>query len=67
MTGSAPTLVQGRTIYVTRCAKCHAVEPVKKYSREQWKTIIPDMAEETKLSPSETAAVAAYIHSILDG
>lgn len=66
MTGATPTLVKGRTIYVTRCAKCHAVEPVKKYSREQWNTIIPDMAEETKLSPSETAAVAAYIYSILD-
>lgn len=55
----------GRDIYVTRCAKCHSVEPVTKYSREKWmQDILPDMAEETKLTATETAAVKAYILAV---
>ena len=43
-------LALGREIYITSCAKCHAVEPVRKYSREDWKNhIIPEMAALTKL------------------
>jgi mono/diheme cytochrome c family protein len=59
-------LLQGRDIYVTRCAKCHSVEPVINYSREKWvHEIIPDMAEETNLTTSETEAVKAYVLAVL--
>ncbi len=57
---------QGRDIYVTRCAKCHSVEPVTKYSREKWvQDILPEMAEETNLSVSEAEAVKAYVLAVL--
>lgn len=56
----------GRDLYVTRCAKCHSVEPVTKYSREKWmQDILPDMAEESKLTANETAAVKAYVLAVL--
>ena len=57
-----PELVRGRQIYVTKCAKCHAPEPVKKYSPAEWQTIMPEMAEETNLSATDAAAVTAYVH-----
>lgn len=57
----------GRDIYVTRCAKCHSVEPVTKYSREKWvHEIMPEMAEETNLTASESEAVKAYVLAVLD-
>ena len=63
--GQARPLVEGRAIYVGQCAKCHAVEPVLKYSAAQWATIMPDMAERTKLNPAETASVTAYVDRVL--
>lgn len=62
---ASPELARGRTIYVTKCAKCHAPEPVAKYSLAKWHEIMPEMAEETKLSPADTAAVMAYVEHTL--
>lgn len=62
---ASPELARGRLIYVTKCAKCHAPEPVKRYSREKWHEIMPEMVEETHLSPADTAAVTAYVHWVL--
>jgi mono/diheme cytochrome c family protein len=64
--GSASQIEYGRDIYITKCAKCHSVEPVKKYPLHQWEhEILPEMSEETKLSPAEVAAVRAYVLSVL--
>lgn len=40
--GRSAALEQGRTIYITRCAKCHRVYPVRQYSATEWNDIIPD-------------------------
>ena len=58
-------LESGRAIYITKCAKCHAVEPVLKYSSQRWAELIPEMAEESKLDARETEAVRAYIYAVL--
>ncbi len=58
-------LILGRKLYFTKCADCHVAEPVKRYSAAEWAHILPDMAEEAKLSPSETAAVRAYVKAEL--
>jgi mono/diheme cytochrome c family protein len=64
--GSSAQMSHGREIYVTKCAKCHKVEPVRNYSRAKWEQeILPDMAEETKLSAADTAAVRAYVMAVL--
>ena len=65
--GSASQLAHGRELYVTKCAKCHSVQPVRKYPRGKWEhEILPEMSEETKLSPTEVAAVRAYVMSVLN-
>jgi trimethylamine-N-oxide reductase (cytochrome c) len=56
---------QGRKLYYGRCTACHAPEPVKDYTRAEWATIIPDMADESNLKASQTAALRAYIESRL--
>jgi mono/diheme cytochrome c family protein len=64
--GSAAQLAQGRDIYITKCAKCHSPEPVRKYPASQWESqILPEMIEETNLSAAEGAAVRAYVMSVL--
>lgn len=53
---------RGRTIYITSCVRCHSPEPIARYDLVRWQTkILPDMAERTKLSESDTQALVAYI------
>lgn len=54
-------LQRGRHIYLTDCARCHAVEPIDNYSRSKWLQILPEMAEESELTPDETDDVETYI------
>lgn len=62
---SKTQLAYGRDIYITKCARCHSVEPVLKYPLSQWEhEILPEMNEETNLSPQEAAAVAAYVRAV---
>ncbi|MFZ4766810.1 MAG: hypothetical protein ACOYMN_17805 [Roseimicrobium sp.] len=64
--GTLSQISHGRVLYVTKCAKCHSVEPVKKYSTVRWEEqILPEMAEETKLTHEECAAVRAYVLTVL--
>jgi mono/diheme cytochrome c family protein len=65
LAGAGSQLAQGRHVYVTTCAKCHAPEPVAKYSRAQWQSILPDMITEAKLQPTDAAAVTSYVRSLV--
>ena len=56
---------QGRDIYVTRCAKCHSAEPIKKYSQMEWEKIMPKMSVKTKLTFTEDALVRDYVSGVL--
>lgn len=55
------TLEAGRQLYVGRCAKCHSVDPVAKFSAPRWREIISEMAGRSKLSHVEHDAVLAYV------
>ncbi|MBI1371531.1 MAG: hypothetical protein GC159_02035 [Phycisphaera sp.] len=55
------TLAEGRRIYLTTCAKCHAVEPIGRYSLARWRRIMPDMLDEAKLTGAEADAVTTYV------
>lgn len=60
------SLYEGRNIYITRCAKCHSVEPIKRYTRERWEVkILPKMTKATKLTPEEATSVRNYILAVL--
>ena len=57
----AGILEQGRRLYTGRCATCHAIDPVGKYSASRWGEIVAEMADEAKLTPAEKDAVLTYI------
>ncbi len=57
----ASTLEEGRRLYTGRCATCHTIDPVEKYSASRWREIIADMADEANLTPTEREAVLAYL------
>lgn len=55
------TLELGRRVYLSDCARCHGVEPVARYSVEQWGEILPRMAQESKLDAEHREALEAYV------
>ena len=55
-------LTRGRRLYLTTCARCHAPEPVSRYSASQWNRILPEMIKSSKLNESDAAAVTRYVH-----
>jgi hypothetical protein len=64
MTGSSidtKSLSSGRQRYLTRCARCHVAQPVRKYSREQWELLLPGMSGLSKLNTNQTAELRAYV------
>lgn len=58
-------VAEGRRLYLTDCTKCHAAEPVRRYTVQEWASILPEMAEESHFTPAQTAAVEAYIRAVL--
>jgi mono/diheme cytochrome c family protein len=62
---NSATLYLGRKIYTQQCTACHAAEAVSSYTAAQWATILPDMAERSKLVPDQAAAVRAYVAAVL--
>jgi mono/diheme cytochrome c family protein len=54
-------LEAGRTIYTTKCTKCHGDKGVSNYTATTWDGILKYMAPNAKLTPTETAQVTAYV------
>lgn len=55
----------GRELYITKCTKCHAPEPIARYTESEWEKIVADMSVETKLTGEETTAVRDYVMAVL--
>jgi mono/diheme cytochrome c family protein len=56
-------LTRGRRLYLTTCVRCHAPEPVAKYTQAEWAGIMPEMIEDSKLSAADAAAVTRYVQA----
>ncbi len=53
---------RGKTLYLAKCAKCHAFEKPEDYEVAEWRDeIMPVMARKARLDPADSAAVLAYI------
>ncbi len=56
-----PDIVLGKTIYTTRCARCHDLYEPSKYTAERWDGILKIMIPRARLTPEESVHVTAYV------
>jgi cytochrome c5 len=58
----AALLEAGKTIYTTKCTKCHPAKPVENYDVAKWEGILKAMIPKAKLDETESAQVTAYVN-----
>ena len=62
-------LQEGRKVYLSNCSRCHSIEPISRYSRDRWRSIVVRMAPESRLDAASTEALEAYVlaaHNVLE-
>lgn len=57
----AATLEQGRSIYVAKCASCHALPAPDAHPVERWPDLAHRMARRAKLDESSERTMLAYV------
>jgi cytochrome c5 len=57
----AAELTTGRSLYLARCAKCHALPNVAEHPASEWPGIVADMSKRSGLRPPQAQAVLAYV------
>jgi len=58
---SIETLTQGRTLYVARCAGCHALVPPARHSADRWLQEVPRMTQRAHLGERERDVITRYL------
>ncbi len=53
----------GKTVYTSRCNKCHAAKKVNNYTLVQWESILKTMVPNAKLSGDEEMVLLTYIRA----
>lgn len=59
-------LKDGKTIFDTKCTRCHASKEIVTRSEENWKKNIEKMAPRAKLSAEEKDKLTKYVLSYLE-
>ena len=59
----AAVLAVGKTIYETKCTRCHGMKPTASYTVDRWDGILKLMAPKAKLTETETEQVTAYVRA----
>ena len=54
-------ITAGRAILTSRCISCHSIQPVAKYSVEEWGRIVQRMGEKARLTEAEKSQLLAYL------
>lgn len=57
----ATIIAQGKTIYTTRCNRCHGLKNVSKYTSAHWDNILKRMIPKARLNETEAQLVTAYV------
>jgi len=57
----ANLLAAGKTVYETKCIRCHAMKPVAAFTEPRWDGILRIMAPKANLTQVETEQVTAYV------
>jgi cytochrome c5 len=57
----ANLLAAGKTVYETKCIRCHAMKPLAAFTEPRWDAILKIMAPKANLTQVETQQVAVYV------
>ncbi len=57
-----PQVAEGKTIYTTKCARCHGPKPVENWTVQEWVPIMERMVPKARLNETEAANVTAYVN-----
>jgi hypothetical protein len=60
-TGFAPDTVAGKTLFATRCNRCHGIPDIQLYSSKRWDIILAAMIPKARLSKEQGAHLTAYV------
>jgi len=63
VTNNAATdiMAAGKTIYTTRCNRCHKAKPIEKFTQAKWENILKRMIPKARLNENESKQVTDYI------
>lgn len=56
-------LLKGRKAYIRKCGSCHTLVLPQKYSENEWKAIMVQMAERSHLTSDEYRSIQNYLTS----
>jgi len=59
----ANLVAAGKTVYETKCIRCHAMKPLTGFTEPRWDAILKIMAPKANLTQVETQQVAAYVRA----
>lgn len=51
----------GKTVYTTRCNRCHGLKNTENYTQQQWTNILKSMIPKARLNEDESKQVTAYV------
>jgi hypothetical protein len=57
----SPELVEGKTLFLNNCSKCHDLYSPKDFNAEQWKPIMLSMQKKAEISDEEREKIYAYL------
>jgi hypothetical protein len=57
-------MVSGKSLYVTKCAKCHDLPKVEDFTAQKWTGIVDWMAPKARLNKEEKAMVLEYVYAM---
>jgi cytochrome c5 len=57
----ANLLATGKTVYETKCIRCHAMKPLAAFTEPRWDAILKIMTPKANLTQVEAQQVTAYV------
>src|SRR4030042_6317370 len=59
--GAQTSSYEGEQLYQLKCGRCHFAHPPKKYSAEEWKTVLTEMGPLSGLTEESEKVILDYL------